>query len=230
MRAHVLQHVPFEGLGSIAPWLAARASAIGSTRFFENPPLPRLEGIELVIALGGPMSVNEETTWPWLRAEKQFLREAIDQGVAVLGICLGAQLVANALGGRVERNAQKEIGWFPIEAVAEAPHTFRFPARCSVLHWHGETFELPDRAVRLARSAACQNQAFQLGPRVMGLQFHLEMTPASVAAMIQNCGDELVPGPYVQSAAQLRAAPPAAYAETNALMGAVLDYLLRQAS
>ena len=147
MHAHVLQHVPYEDIGSIQPWLAARSATVGYTRFFEGAGLPALDGIDLVIAMGGPMSVNDEAELPWLVAEKAFVREAVTRGLPVLGICLGAQLIASALGARVYRNAEKEIGWFPVEAVAGAADGFRFPDSSLVFHWHGETFDLDRKSV-----------------------------------------------------------------------------------
>ncbi|TAN41005.1 MAG: type 1 glutamine amidotransferase [Nitrospirae bacterium] len=227
MKVHVLQHVPFEGLGSIASWLKDRKAETTFTRFYASPALPLLGGLDLVIAMGGPMSVNDETALPWLRPEKQFVRDAVAQGIPVLGVCLGAQLIAIALGSRVYRNPQKEIGWFPIEQTHCPAEAFHFPEKCMVFHWHGETFDLPAGAVRLAKSAACENQAFQIGRYVIGLQFHLETTLESATSILVNCADELSPGPYIQTEATLRAAPPAAYAEINALMDKVLSYLTR---
>ena len=225
MNVHVLQHVPFEGLGSIASWLEAHRADVSYTRFFENPKLPLLTGLDLVIVLGGPMSVNDEAALPWLAPEKRFLREAIERGIPVLGVCLGAQLIASALGAPVCLNHQKEIGWFQIEATPVAKDVFRFPEKCTVFHWHGETFDLPSNAVRLARSAACENQAFQVGRKVIGLQFHLETTLESARSLIDNCKDELVAGPYVRTEGELRESPGAAYAEINSLMGKVLSYI-----
>lgn len=225
MRVQVLQHVEFERLGSIERWLSERGATVRTVRLFEGDAALPTQPVDLVIALGGPMSVNDEGTHPWLPAEKAYLRAAIGQGSAVLGICLGAQLIASALGSRVFPAGVKEIGWFPVEAVPAPPEAFRFPERATVFHWHGETFDLPPGAVHLARSAACDNQAFQVGRKVMGLQFHLETTPESTDLMIQNCSDELVPGRFVQTADALRAAP-AAYAEINRLMAEVLGYVV----
>ena len=226
LTVQVLQHVPFEGLGSIGAWLDARGARIDWTRLFADDPLPRLEGLDLLIALGGPMSVNDEARLPWLAAEKRVLREAIAAGIPVLGVCLGAQLIASALGARVYPSAATEIGWFPIEGVPGPEGSFRFPPACPVFHWHGETFELPQGAARLARSAACENQAFQVARHVIGLQFHLEATPAGAHALVEHCRDELVPGPSVQSEDELRATPAAHYHAANALMAGVLAYLL----
>jgi len=183
-----------------------------------------VEGLDLVIAMGGPMSVHDELDFPRLKMEKQFIREAIHRGVPVLGVCLGAQLIASTLGARVYPGPQKEIGWFEIEAT---PHhgVFQFPKTATVFHCYGETFDLPTGATRLARSAACENQAFQLGRNVIGLQFHLETAPESADAIIANCRNELVESAYVQSEAVIRAASPAAYARINQLMAEVLSYL-----
>jgi GMP synthase-like glutamine amidotransferase len=225
MRVHVLEHVPFEGLGSIEAWLAARKATIRRTRFHQAEGLPAPESVDFLIAMGGPMSVNDEEGHPWLRQEKAFVRAAISRGLPVLGICLGAQLIASALGGRVYPNAAREIGWFPVEAVPVGGDGFRFPDRVSVFHWHGETFDLPPGAVRLARSGGCENQAFQLGRNVIGLQFHLETTVESAECLIQNCRHELVRSTYVQTEEELRAAPVAAYDTINRLMARVLAYL-----
>jgi len=110
MDVHILQHVPFEGIGSIADWLSRRGATVTSTRFFETPQLPVLADIDLVIALGGPMSVNDEEQLPWLRSEKHFVAEAIAKGKAVLGICLGAQLIASALGANSVRLGSRLSG------------------------------------------------------------------------------------------------------------------------
>ncbi len=227
MRVHVFQHVEFEGLGSIGPWFETRGAKISYSRFFQGDPIPASENIDMLVAMGGPMSVNDEKKFPWLKQEKQFIRDTISKGVPVLGVCLGAQLVASALGARVYKNPVKEIGWFPIKAVSTSDSVFCFPPEQVVFHWHGETFDLPDGAMQLAKSAACENQAFQFKSNVIGLQFHLETTPDSALAIIENCRDELIPGPFVQGEAALRAALPNTYEAINGLMSDVLSYLTR---
>src|SRR5690606_36621284 len=137
MRAHVLQHVPFEGLGSILPWLEARRAAISYTRFIESPALTDPETIDFLLALGGPMNVNDERALPWLIEEKRFVARLVRSGKPVLGICIGAQLIASALGARVERAAHKEIGWLPIEGVSAGDDRFAFPPAMLAVHWHG---------------------------------------------------------------------------------------------
>ena len=200
MRAHYLQHVPFEGLGSIRSWLTVAGYEITHTRFFESTALPDRNEIDLLVVMGGPMSVNDEVNFPWLVQEKQFIYSAIQAGKPVFGVCLGAQLIASAMGARVYKNRLKEIGWFPVQSIPSIGEpTFRFPPSVMVFHWHGETFDLPSGAVRLARSEGCENQAFQLGQSVIGLQFHLETTPESARKIISHCRAELLPSRYVQS-------------------------------
>jgi GMP synthase-like glutamine amidotransferase len=225
VRVHVFQHVPFEGLGSIGAWLDERGARVSRTRFFAGDRLPPVDGVDMLVAMGGPMSVNDEAEFPWLRAEKQVIREAIARQIPVLGVCLGAQLVADALGARVYPNAVKEIGWFPIEGVAAPTSVFAFPPECLAFHWHGETFDLPEGAVRLARSEACENQAFQWKRNVIALQFHLETTAESLRALVENCRAELAAAAYVQSEQELLATPAARYRAVNTLMHEVLAYL-----
>ena len=226
MKVHVLQHLPFEDLGNIDPNLKARGAEISYTRFFENPHLPALDGIDMVIAMGGSMSVNDEQKLPWLKLEKQFIRDAIKRDISVLGICLGAQLIASALGARVYRNPHKEIGWFPIRRIAAPDGNFALPQECLVFHWHGETFDLPEGSVRLAESDACRNQAFQLKRNVIGLQFHLETNSYNASALLENFRKDLRPGPYVQSETEIRAVPAAFYQSIHSIMNELLSYLV----
>lgn len=206
MRTHYLQHVPFEGLGSIESWLRERDAVITATRLYEPHRFPDLADFDRLIVMGGPMGVHDASFYPWLAPEKAFLKAAMDAGKVVLGICLGAQLIADALGAAVEKNAHREIGWFPVTRATEAERTIIGPAlpeRFEAFHWHGDRFHLPDRAIPLASSEACPDQGFILDNRVVGLQFHLETTPISAAALVENCGGELDGSRFVQSAADI---------------------------
>ncbi|MCG2635431.1 MAG: gamma-glutamyl-gamma-aminobutyrate hydrolase family protein [Gammaproteobacteria bacterium] len=227
MQSHYFQHVPFEGLGSIDAWLQAAGHTISCSRLFESPCLPDPGEPDFLVVMGGPMSANDESNFPWLVQEKAFIREFIALGKPVLGICLGAQLIASALGARVYPNPVREIGWLPVAGVScEDASLFQFPPSLAVFHWHGDTFDLPPGAVRIASSVGCVNQAFQLGGSVIGLQFHLETTPESARQLVTHCGDELVPAEYVQSAAEIISAPAPRYDAINQTMAEVLTFLL----
>jgi GMP synthase-like glutamine amidotransferase len=228
MNVTVFQHAPFEGLGSISRWLSHHDATPQIVRLYDGDPIPASGDIEFLIVMGGPMSANDEPTLDWLAPEKQAIREAVSRRIPVLGVCLGAQLIASALGARVYPNAVKEIGWFPIYAVPGPASMFRFPIESRVFHWHGETFDLPPGALHLARSAACDDQAFQIGRHVIGLQFHLEATCEAVRGMVEHCRADLEPGPYVQTEAGLNRAPASWYESTNQLMDDVLTYLVER--
>jgi len=229
MTIHYFQHVPFEGLGSISEWAQRNGHRITVTRFFADDPLPSLEQVDWLIVMGGPMNINEEDQYPWLSQEKRFIENAIRANKVVLGVCLGAQLIADALGAKVYRNPTKEIGWFPIAKTESAVNSelFKaFPAEIEVFHWHGDTFELPAGAVHLARSSACINQAFVFDERVMGLQFHLEITQQSAAELITHCPDEIVAASFIQTA-EAMLADDSRFQFINETMDWVLDQLQR---
>ncbi|KQC10787.1 MAG: amidotransferase [Smithella sp. SDB] len=227
MRAHYLQHVPFEGLGSIVPWLEIAGHTATSTRFFDSEKLPDIKTIDVLIVMGGSMSVNDEDKFPWLISEKKFIYQAVTSAKPVLGICLGAQLIASAVGARVYPSPVKEIGWFPIYGLPSNDHAvFSFPPKAEVFHWHGETFDLPSGSTCLARSDACANQAFQMGNSVIGLQFHLETTPQAALDIVSNCRDELISSPWIQTEKEIMSADPDKYQSINRIMGTVLSYLL----
>ena len=197
-----MQHVPFENLGSIEGWARENRHPLSLTRFFLGEILPAVGEIDWLIVMGGSMGVHDEESYPWLAEEKRFIGQAVESGKVVLGICLGAQLIADVLGARVFRNRHKEIGWFPIEMTGESRTTALFsgfPKRFEAFHWHGDTFDLPAGAVQIARSPACKNQGFMYGERVVALQFHLETTRAGAEALIQQCASEIVDAPFIQT-------------------------------
>jgi GMP synthase-like glutamine amidotransferase len=225
LRAHVLQHVPFEGPANVAAWLRARGAAISCTRLFAGEAPPEVDAFDWLVVMGGPMNVDEEARHPWLAGEKRLIERAIAEERRVLGICLGAQLIARALGAKVTRNRHAEIGWFPVERVSGAEQSAAgraLPARAEVFHWHGDTFALPDGARALARSAACEQQGFAYGERVLALQFHPEILREGVTALIEHAKADLVPGPFVQ-APEAMLADDARFARMEPLLGRLLD-------
>jgi GMP synthase (glutamine-hydrolysing) len=164
---------------------------------------------QALIVMGGPMSVNDPL--PWLRQEERYLVQAISSGVPVLGICLGAQLLAKSLGSRVYPMGHKEIGWYSIrftEAAAADPLFEGLPREEIVFEWHGDTFDLPAGAEKLAESDLCGNQAFRCGTNLYGLQFHPEVTPEIIDSWCcedNNCGDlREAPGPIDPTAHESR--------------------------
>lgn len=227
LRVHSLVHVPEEGIGSIADWIEARGHRHTETEIHRDPTLPGAGDFDMLVVMGGPMSVNDEEAHPWLRAEKRLISDAIERGKIVVGICLGAQLIASALGASVRANRLREIGWFPVEIdTAVLPV---LPASMTVFHWHGETFDLPAGSRPFASSAACANQGFLYGSATLGLQFHFEVTPDLIERMMKSGADEIVPGQYVQSVEEIRAGA-ARTAENNRIMGRLLDDLVERAS
>jgi GMP synthase-like glutamine amidotransferase len=231
MRIHYLQHVPFEGPGYIADWIETKGHQLSSTRFYETSyALPDIDSIDALIIMGGPMGVYDDHLYPWLLREKAFIEDCIDAGKKVLGICLGAQLIAVCLGAQVCTAPQKEIGWYPLLPTAESKALPWFEdlvqAQPYVLHWHGDKFGIPYGAYELARTEANGHQAFCYKDHVLGLQFHLQATPASVAAMLAH--ETLQHSTYVQDVAQLSAGT-IHCATANQLLCLLLDQFFEQA-
>ena len=202
MRIEVATHVPFEGPGFIEEWAAREGHELEVLPLYQGSELNKGGIPELLVVMGGPMGVSDEELYPWMRKEKAGIAEAIDGGSSVLGICLGAQLVASVLGARVTKNPEPEIGWFPVHNSSppgSEPDILRgIPSDFVAFHWHSETFEIPRGAISLFKSDACPNQGFLLGKHVLGLQFHLEITPAGVDSLAENCAPEIRPAPYIQ--------------------------------
>ncbi len=227
MRIHYLQHVPFEGLGSIESWALNHGHTLTATRLYAGEQLPTLDRFDLLVILGGPMSVHDEADYVWLKAEKWFVRQVVEAKKPTLGICLGAQLLAEVLGASVTKNRHKEIGWFPItltDAFADVEPGRRLPRQAEAFHWHGETFSLPKGAMRIASSAACENQGFIYGGHIIALQFHLEMTLLGAEELILHSGDELVPGEYIQQGEEMLQ-DTQLYQRANHIMQTYLEYL-----
>lgn len=229
MRIHYLQHVAFEGLGSMQQWFVDHDFQISASQLYAGEPLPELCDIDWLIVMGGPMGVNDEHLYPWLADEKTFIKKAITSGKIVLGICLGAQLIAQVLGAKIAKNPYREIGWFPLQIHEEAGQTVIgriLQTHPLAFHWHGDTFDIPSGAIPLARSNACDNQGFIYQERVVGLQFHLETTAKSASDLIEHCGDELDGGLYVQGADDMLSQPER-FHTINQLMTEILEALNR---
>ncbi len=225
LRIHWLQHVPFEGLGSIESWVRKKGHRLTGTRLWNAESLPQVADLDWLIVMGGPMSVADEALFPWLVPEKRFIQDCLAAGKRVLGICLGAQLVAEVLGAKVAPNPGPEIGWFPVrfDAVACAAEGWQMlPETLTVFHWHGDRFEIPEGATLLGQSAACDHQAFCRGRQVLGLQFHLETTEEGAAALIEHCGEELAEGAFIQRPEQMLN-DPGRFAGINRVMEKVLE-------
>jgi len=228
VRIHGVQHVAFEGLGHIAQWIGEQGHSLTMTRLYAGESLPDPVDFDRLVIMGGPMNIYEDDRYPWLAGERAFIRRAIASGKSAVGICLGAQLLADALGAKVYRGKYTEIGWLPIRITEEGRKNgllAGLPSVQMVFHWHGDTFDIPPGALHLARSEGCANQAFLYENRILGLQFHLESTPDTVREILAHCGDELVEGPYIQTQEQIRAAGPARFASINTLLETLLNRL-----
>jgi GMP synthase-like glutamine amidotransferase len=191
----------------------------------QSPALPELQSLDCLVVMGGPMSAWEEDRYRWLRAEKRLIESMIREDKPVLGICLGAQLVAQVLGARAYRGDIPEIGWFAVQATRESadhPVGRCLPDAFETFLWHADSFDLPEGAVHLARSTVFEHQAFAYGS-ALALQFHLEARPDWVGRIAARDARQLVPGPSVQGLERILSAPPAVYRDNNRLMDRLLD-------
>jgi len=224
LRVICVQHVAFEGPAYLADWARRRGHRLAirqawRSRFTDRP--------KALILLGGPMSVYDEARYPWLVREKRWLEDCLADGVPVLGICLGAQLLAEAVGGRVHPGPEREIGWYPVRPTSEAEERNPgFDDAFMPLHWHGDTFELPPEAMPLAASDCYHNQAFDWEGQALGLQFHLEATPRWLARLSEATDDAGKPGRWVQTPASMLQPGPhwaAAHARLTAMLDALFE-------
>jgi len=227
MIIHILQHGSFESPGNIIDWIKEKKLPFSYTKFYEKYRLSEIDNFDWLIIMGGPMGVYDEEKFPWLKEEKAFIKKSIDSGKIVLGICLGAQLIAASLGAKVYPNKFKEIGWFNVN-IFNNPKNKLFPSSISgnkkVFQWHGDTFDLPAGAIHIAESEACKNQAFIIKDRVLALQFHCEITKDSLKEMIRVGKNELKEDKYVQSADEIMSQKDLIY-QNNSLMRIVLNNL-----
>lgn len=228
MRIHSLQHVPFEDIGSLMQDITAKGHSLTTTHWYKGDRAPALDSVDVLIVMGGPMGIYDHDIYPWLAEEKALIAAAISAGKKIMGICLGAQLIACVLGANVTRNAHREIGWFPLQIAAEASNhpIAKLLAEChQVFHWHGDTFEIPAQAQLLAASEACAHQAYVIDNQVYGFQFHLETTEKSATALIENCSEDLDNSTYVQTADEILQ-DKTKFEAINKVMSAVFNQLL----
>jgi GMP synthase-like glutamine amidotransferase len=208
MKILSLEHGPVESACRIRDWALDRKHDFAVVRLDLNEPLPALMDFDFLVIMGGGMNIYQHRDYPWLIAEKRLIANAIAADKTVLGVCLGAQLIADVLGGKVMQNPQKEIGWMPVHFHDRTTPFDGFPADCMAFHWHGDTFSLPPDTRSVASSAATEKQAFIHGDRVVGLQFHIEVTHAAADEFCVGADHELQPAPYVQTRQQINAQRP----------------------
>jgi len=226
MRVHYLQHVHFEGPAAIEQWARKAGHLVTGSHLYQGDRLPDVDDFDLLVMMGGPMSVNDEREFPWLVEEKELIRRTMVLNRPILGVCLGAQLIASATGERVYRGPQKEIGWFPVRRVTTKGVGAVLPATFTPLHWHRETFDLPEGATRLAETEVIPNEGFQLG-RAVALQFHIEATPESVEALVENASHEIDPDiPFQQEPHAILLDTPKASTAVRPVLWRVLNHLL----
>jgi GMP synthase-like glutamine amidotransferase len=210
MRIHCLQHADSEGLANIMPWLAGRGHKVTCTQLHKNGKLPPMSSFDWLIIMGGPMNADEEQKYRWLKTEKSFIKDSVKSGKIVLGVCLGAQLIARCLGAKVKKNRHKEIGWHKVWLTPAGKKSilFRgFPVSFTPIHWHGDTFALPRGIKSLASSAACKNQAFENSGRVFAVQFHIEYSPKHIRDFFRFEKESEVKGKYEQGEKQILSNP-----------------------
>ena len=219
METYIFQHVAFEGP---LPYLESKGYHVHLVKLYAGDPVPSSLDVDFAVLMGGPMSALEEDKYPFMVEEKQLCRELFAADKPVLGVCLGAQIMANAFFAPIRQNPEKEIGFYPV--------TFENGFTVNAFHWHGETFDIPEYAESIAYSEACRNQGFKMG-RSLGLQFHLETTAESLNSLLENCAEELeaalsAKAKYVQSKSQILETAKTALPELNAAMTELLDAML----
>jgi GMP synthase (glutamine-hydrolysing) len=206
MKIIILKHAFYESPDYILKIIKKKKIDYNIINLYKNEKLPDIRSFDYLIIMGGPMGVYEEEKYPWLKKEKKFIKNAIVKNKKILGICLGAQLLAECLGGKVFKNKYKEIGWFPVVLTQAAKHSYVFkniPTKFVTFHWHNDTFTLPRWCKHIAYSKACKNQAFIYKNNIIGLQFHPEITKDGLRSFLLNCKQKIIKDKYVQNKEKL---------------------------
>jgi GMP synthase (glutamine-hydrolysing) len=225
MRIHAIIHAPFEKLGVIENWISANNHSLSTTHTYHGEQLPNTSAFDFLIIMGGPQSPLRLDKYPYIGNEIELAKQTIKNNKPLLGICLGAQIIAEALGAKTEHSPNKEIGAYPIEvtnAGLQDPLFKLFPAKFEVMHWHNDMPGVGEGSVVLAKSEGCPRQAFCYGDRTYGFQFHLEMTAELIKEMVNHCPEDLLQGKFVRSKEELLSTD---YQLINDKMLVVLDYL-----
>ncbi len=225
MRIHIFQHAHFESPGNIVDISKSRNHSITTTKFYEDYSFPDTDDFDLLVIMGAPMSVGDEYEYPWLIEEKKFIKNTIEVGKKILGICFGSQLIAVVLGANVYPNTQKEIGWFNIRKDKNTNSSFLtiFPDEVMAFHWHGETYDLPLKSKPVFSSSATENQGFTYGDKVIALQFHWEITKNEVEELATHSGADLVFGPFIQTKKEMLSFPER-FKQNRIMMEKVIEY------
>ena len=229
MRIHYIEHAFFESPGVIEKWARDRGHEFGRTQSYANDKLPEASDVDFLLVLGGPQSPIRIQEYPYLTAEIKFISAMIARNRPVVGLCLGAQLIAEALGARTRKSPEKEVGVFPIQLTDDGrkdPLFEGFPAEFDVMHWHNDMPDIPEGATLLARSAGCPHQAFRFGDRTYGFQFHMEISGESIVPLLENAAGDLTPGKYTRTAAEILSFD---FEPMNRRMTRVLDRLVELA-
>jgi len=227
MRIHVFQHVSFEDEAAIGDWGRGKNFSITRTRFHEGESPPDPDSYDWLVVMGGPMGIYDEAEYSWLTREKRAIKEGLETDKRILGICLGAQLLAGVSGGQVSPNPEREIGWFPVQRIGGESWLLKgVPETFDAFHWHGDRFFAPDNGRLLGMSDGCPAQIIQIGERALGFQFHLESTPERIQALMDNCPEDMAPGAFVKTKEEIDNTMDRC-TEANRIMEAVLENMLQ---
>lgn len=221
-----IEHAEFERLGSIETWATQRKHTIHQVNPYRGEALPDSNTVDFLIVMGGPQSSLKLAKAPYLKDEIKFIEKVIKKNKPIIGVCLGAQLIGEALGAKAERSPHREIGMHLVELLDEAktdPIFKQFPSKFEVMHWHNDMPGIPEGAVLLAKSEGCPRQIFRYGDRVYAFQCHFEFTCELIETMLENCKRDLdTSEKYIQSAKTMLAAD---YSDGNRKLEVVLNYL-----